>query len=344
MIRALVVDDSFFMRKLISDMLNSDPSVEVIDTARDGAEAIRKVKKEKPDVVTLDLVMPGLDGLATLKRIMAESPTPVIMLSGYTKKGADVTLDCLEAGAVSFILKPSGSLSLDIDKVREQLLGEIKASANVNVKKIKPLPVQKPIKCKVKPGKKRIVVIGASTGGPSSLELLMSTIPASFTVPILIVQHMPAKFTQSLAEHLNKNCVLSVKEAEDDDVIQANNAYVAPGDFHMVVKTKKTGGHTKHVISLNRDPPVNRFRPSIDVTMQSVAEVYGGNTIGIILTGIGKDGMMGMKAIKENGGKTIAQDEESSLVFGMPRAVIENGYADEVLSLPNIGEGIIGCL
>jgi len=325
-------------------MLNSDPSVEVIDTARDGAEAIRKVKKEKPDVVTLDLVMPGLDGLATLKRIMAESPTPVIMLSGYTKKGADVTLDCLEAGAVSFILKPSGSLSLDIDKVREQLLGEIKASANVNVKKIKPLPVQKPIKCKVKPGKKRIVVIGASTGGPSSLELLMSTIPASFTVPILIVQHMPAKFTQSLAEHLNKNCVLSVKEAEDDDVIQANNAYVAPGDFHMVVKTKKTGGHTKHVISLNRDPPVNRFRPSIDVTMQSVAEVYGGNTIGIILTGIGKDGMMGMKAIKENGGKTIAQDEESSLVFGMPRAVIENGYADEVLSLPNIGEGIIGCL
>jgi len=344
MIRALVVDDSFFMRKLISDMLNSDPSIEVIDTARDGEEAIRKVKKEKPDVVTLDLVMPGLDGLATLKRIMAESPTPVIMLSGYTKKGADVTLDCLEAGAVSFILKPSGSLSLDIDKVREQLLEEITASANVNVKKIKLLPVKKPILRRVKPVKEKIVVIGASTGGPSSLELLMSTIPASFSVPILIVQHMPAKFTQSLAEHLNRNCVLSVKEAEDGEVIQAKNVYVAPGDFHMIVKTKKIRGYTKHVICLNKDPPVNRFRPSIDVTMQSVVEVYGGNTIGIILTGIGKDGMMGMKAIKENGGKTIAQDEESSLIFGMPRAVIENGYADKVLSLPDIGEGIIGCL
>ena len=325
-------------------MLNSDSSIEVIDTARDGKEAIRKVKKEKPDVVTLDLVMPGLDGLATLKRIMDENPTPVIMLSGYTKKGADVTLDCLEAGAISFILKPSGSLSLDIKKVREQLLEEIKASAHANVKKIKPLPVKKPIKRRVKPGKKRIVVIGASTGGPSSLELLISTIPDSFSAPILIVQHMPAKFTQSLAEHLNKNCVLPVKEAEDGDIIQAKNVYVAPGDFHMIVKTKKMRDHTKHVISLNKNPPVNGFRPSVDVTMQSVAEAYDGNTIGVILTGIGKDGMIGMKAIKENGGKTIAQDEKSSLIFGMPKAVIENGYADEVLSLPNIGEGIIGCL
>lgn len=344
MIRVLVVDDSFFMRRLISDILNSDSSIEVIDTAKDGEEAIRKVKKRKPDVVTLDLVMPGLDGLATLKRIMTESPTSVIMLSGHTKKGADVTLDCLEAGAVSFILKPSGSLSLDIDKIRDQLLEEIKASANVSIKKIKPLLIKKPIKRKVKPGKEKIVVIGASTGGPSSLELLMSAIPPSFSAPILIVQHMPPKFTQSLAEHLDRKCVLPVKEAEDGDVIQAKNVYVAPGDFHMIVKTKKTMSHTKHVISLNKDPPVNRFRPSIDVTMQSVAEVYDGNTIGIILTGIGKDGMIGMKTIKENGGKTIAQDEESSLIFGMPRAVIENGYAEEVLSLPDIGEGIIGCL
>ena len=155
---------------------------------------------------------------------------------------------------------------------------------------------------------------------------------------------MPPKFTQSLAEHLDRKCVLPVKEAEDGDIIQAKNVYVAPGDFHMIVKTKKTRYHTKHVISLNKDPPMNRFRPSIDVTMQSVAEVYDGNTIGVILTGMGKDGMIGMKTIKENGGKTIAQDEESSLIFGMPRAVIENGYAEEVLSLSDIGEGIVGCL
>jgi two-component system, chemotaxis family, protein-glutamate methylesterase/glutaminase len=344
MIRTLVVDDSFFMRKLISDMLNSDPSIEVIGTAKEGIEAIKKVKKEKPDVVTLDVLMPGLDGLATLKRIMAESPTPVIMLSAFTKKGADITLDCLHAGAVSFILKPSGELSLDIDKIREMLLEEIKTSAYANVKKIKALPEKKPIQHLNKPCKEKIVVIGASTGGPRSLELLMSSIPASFSFPILIVQHMPAMFTQSLAQHLNKNCVFPVKEAKAGDVIQEKNAYVAPGDFHLTIKTKKTMGKTKQIISLNKNPPVNGSRPSIDVTMQSVANTYGENTIGVILTGMGKDGVIGMKAIKEHGGKTIAQDEESCLIFGMPKVVIENGYADNVLSLSDISEGIVGCL
>jgi len=344
MIRVLVVDDSFFMRKVISDMLNSDPSVEVIDTAKEGNEAIRKVKKEKPDVVTLDVLMPGLDGLATLKRIMDENPTPVIMLSAFTKKGADITIDCLHAGAVSFILKPSGELSMNIDTVKEMLLEEIKTSAHANVKKIITFPEIKPIKHCIKPSKEKIVVIGASTGGPRSLELLMSTIPASFSLPIIIVQHMPPKFTQSLAQHLDKNCVLSVKEAKEGDVIQAKNAYVAPGDFHMTIKTKKIMGQTKQIISLNKNPSVNGSRPSIDVTMQSVANTYGENTIGVILTGMGKDGVIGMKAIKEHGGTTIAQDEDSCLIFGMPKAVIESGFADKVLSLSNIGEGIVGCL
>lgn len=241
MIRVLVIDDSLFMRTLISDMLNSDPEIKVIDTAKDGKEAVNKTLRLKPDCVTLDLAMPGWDGLTTLKHIMAECPTPVIILSAHSKKGADVTIKCLNAGAVGFVLKPSGELSLDIEKVKLQLLEEVKAASKVDVVKIKPLiskrskwPRQKPAALN------KIVVIGASTGGPQTLEKILFSLPLNFPFPIIIVQHMPARFfTDSLTEHLNKACDLEVKVAEEGEILKPGRVYLAPAGFNLALKSSR---------------------------------------------------------------------------------------------------------
>ena len=360
MIKVLVVDDSLFMRSLISDILNSEPEIEVIDTAKNGSEAIKKIPKIKPNCITLDLVMPGWDGLTTLKHIMSQYPTPVVILSAHSKKAANITIECLNAGAVSFVLKPSGELSLDIEKIKEELIKEVKTAAKVKVGKIKSL-IAKPLKLPRRKliGINKIVVIGASTGGPQTLEAILSSIPPGFPAPILIAQHMPTiSFTQSLAAHLNDGCQLIVKVAENNEIIQASKVYLAPGGFHVTIEPwelgrgascEKKDRHTRYairdtdaIIHLTEDEP-GALSPSIDITMKSVAKVYNENAIGIILSGMGDDGVEGMRAIKEAGGKTIVQDE-SSLIFGMPKAVIEAGYADKVLPIAEMVSAMVECV
>jgi len=343
----LVVDDSFFMRTLVSDMLSSNPEIEVVGTAKDGNDAMKKLATLKPDVITLDYLMPGLSGLRALKRIMRELPTPVIMLSAYTQEGTAATIECLEAGAVDFVPKPSGAVSADIEKVRDKLTEKIIRASKVNIQKIKSILARERVKQFLAPGiavRERVFVIGSSTGGPSVLELVLSELPSNFPAALLVVQHMPAKFTRSLAERLNRTSEILVKEAEEGDVIEPGTAYVAPGDFHMTVEKTMIDGLSKGVIHLNQGPLVHSLRPSVDVTMKSVAEVYGKNVVGIILTGMGRDGAEGMRAIKRRKGKTIAQDEATSLIFGMPREVIEKGDADCVLPVFKISQGIVQLL
>jgi len=337
-IRVLVVDDSLFMRTLISDMLNSDPEIEIIGTAKDGTEAIKKVSKIKPDCITLDLAMPVWDGLTTLKHIIEKYPTPVVILSAYSKKDADITMKCLNAGAVGFVLKPSGELSLDIEQVKNQLVEEVKAASQVNVRKIKSLIAKKPKRMRRKLiGINKIVVIGASTGGPQTLKLVLSSLPGDFPAPVIVVQHVPTSFfTQSLAEHLNQDCELTVKVIDNNEPIQAGTVYLIPSGFRMHL----THLDTQDVIgSLSREES-NILSPSIDLAMKTLAQIYSENVVGIILSGMGRDGVEGMKAIKEAGGKTIVQDE-SSLIFGMPKAVIKEGYADKVLPPPEITRFIV---
>jgi two-component system chemotaxis response regulator CheB len=341
MIKVLVVDDSLFMRTLISDMLNSDPGIEVMDTAKEGGEAVKKIPKIKPDCITLDLAMPGWDGLATLKHIIAEYPTPVVILSAHSKKDADITIKCLNAGAVSFVLKPSGELSLDIARIKDRLIKEVKSAAKVEIGRIKSLKAKSSVKLKHKLiGINKILVIGASTGGPQTLETILLSLPHGFPVPILIVKHMPTIFfTQSLAKHLNNSCQLMVKVAENNQIIQEGKVYLAPGGFRM---TLKPHGRQDVIICLSKEES-DMLSASIDLTMKIVAQIYNGNAIGIILSGMGHDGVEGMMAIKEYGGKTIVQDE-SSVIFGMPKAVIDAGYADEVLPASEMASTIMECV
>lgn len=338
-IRVLVIDDSLFMRTLISDMLNADPEIEVIDTAKNGQEALKKIPRIRPDCITLDLVMSGWDGLTTLEHIMAECPTPVVILSAHSKKDADITIKCLNAGAVSFVLKPSGELSLNIEDVKTELLKEVKAASRVNIERIKLLSRKKP----KRPGgrllaQNKIIIIGASTGGPQTLEMIISSLPGDFSIPIIILQHVPSRFfTESLAEHLNKISALKVKIAENNELILPGKIYLAPAGFQMRLKAQADIKDV--VISLSPDEP-DALTPSIDITMKSAAEIYNGNSTGIILSGMGCDGREGMKAIKLSGGRCIVQDE-SSLIFGMPKEVIDAGYADKVLPVDGIVDAIM---
>lgn len=338
MIKVLVVDDSLFMRTLISDILNSDPEIKVVDTAKNGIEAVKKMPRIKPDCITLDLVMPVWDGLTTLEHIIDEYPTPVVILSAYSKKDADITMKCLNAGAVGFVLKPSGELSLDIKYVKHQLLEEVKAASKVNLKRVKSLIAKKPKKrrCKLISTNK-IVIIGASTGGPQTLELVLPSLSIDFCAPVIVVQHMPNSFfTQSLAEHLNDNCELKVKVVENNETIQAGTVYLIPSGYRMRLTTPDTKDATS-ILSRERS---NIITPSIDLSMKTLAQIYKENTTGIILSGMGSDGVEGMKAIKEVGGKTIVQDE-SSLIFGMPKAVLDAGYADKVLPASEIAGAMV---
>jgi len=339
--RVLVVDDSLFMRTLISDMLNSDAEIEVVGTAKDGKEAVSKITKLKPDCVTLDLMMPGWDGLTTLKHIMTECPTPCVILSAHSRKGANITMDCLNAGAVGFVLKPSGELSLNIENVKHQLLEEVKAASKIELKKIKSLTAKRPKRRRRKlVGVNKIIVIGASTGGLQTLESILPSLPADFPLPIIVVQHLPNMFfTESFAERLNRDCELTVKVAESNEIIQAGKVYLAPGGFHMTLGSLPNREVTPCINEAKNDS----LTPSIDLAMESAAKVFNGNTVGIILTGMGHDGRQGMKAIKESGGRTIVQDE-SSLIFGMPKAVIDAGFADDVLPVSEIASAMIECV
>ncbi|NLI74296.1 MAG: chemotaxis response regulator protein-glutamate methylesterase [Euryarchaeota archaeon] len=331
-IKVLVVDDSIVMRRIISDILSKDKDIEVIGMARNGVEALEMTGELNPDVVTMDIEMPVMDGLAALQHIMSKYPRPVVMLSSMDKRQADIALKSLDLGAVDFISKTAGSLSLDLERNSEDIITKVKTASKATIMPHrKSANVVQPTTVPALSGD-WIVVIGSSTGGPKALPEVLSRLPANLPASVLIVQHMPEGFTRSFAERLNWTSPLEVKEAEEGEELQKGRVYLAPGNKHLVLNGRK--------LHLTNDPKVNYVRPAIDVLMKSVAPVYGPRTIGVILTGMGSDGAEGMRYIKQNGGKTIAQSEDTCVVYGMPKAVIESGAADRVDPLEDIAQAI----
>lgn len=347
-IRVLIVDDSFFMRKLIREILNSDPEIEVIDEAKDGVEAIGKAARLEPDVIIMDYSMPQMNGAEAAKKILEKSEKlPVIlMLSAYATEGAEATLECLRAGAVDFISKPSGELSLDIDKVKDEIIIKIKKLAQVRVKKFEKIKFVKKAKkplIKIEKRGTKIIVIGASTGGPPILEDIFTNLPEDLNAVLIVVQHMPKYFTATFAKRLDKVSSLFVKEAEKGEVLKAGMAFIAPGGYHTKIERRKkeNGLESEIVINLTKDPAEYGFWPSIDVLMMSVAQYYPYEIIGILLSGMGGDGVEGLRAIKSVNGYNIVQDPNTAVVASMPEAAIKEGLADEILSPEKIAERIV---
>ena len=345
-IRVLVVDDSALMRMMISDILNTEKGIEVVAVAKDGEDGIKKVIELKPDVVTLDIEMPRLDGLHALGYIMSEIPTPVVMVSAYTQKGADATFRALEYGAVDFVSKPSGPISGDLAVISDELVAKVKVAASVDLDKLKFIRPKKITKkyLKAKPKKispeVKVIAIGSSTGGPRALGQILPQLKSDIPAALLIVQHMPKDFTETFAARLDRESKIDIKQAEAGDRIEPGKALIAPGDYHMTVGRVLSGKETVGVIKLNQEPPVYGLRPTVDNMMLSVAEVYGDKAVGVLLTGMGSDGAKGMKAIKDNKGKTITQDENTCVVYGMPKAAIEEGVINKVVPLEKIAEEI----
>jgi two-component system chemotaxis response regulator CheB len=341
----LIVDDSAFMRKALKRMLSSDPQIKVVGEARDGEEALEAVKRLRPDVITLDVKMPGMSGLTVLKRIMEEFPTPVLMVSSLTSEGGSITLEALETGAVDFIDKSSCHTHMDILNIAETLVQKVKVIMGVDLRRVMetrpalrprelpspaipvPLVFQEPT-C--------LVTIGASTGGPMSLELVLTAIPKDFPGVILVVQHMPPGFTRSLAERFNQVCPLEVKEAQEDDLLLSGHVYIAPAGYHL--KIHPCGDRFR--VFLSRTPCDTLHCPSVDVLMESVSEVWPGRTLSVIMTGMGSDGAEGVRMIKRRGGSVIAQDEETCVVYGMPKAAVQTGCVDRLVPLVRIAEEI----
>ncbi|MDH7576741.1 MAG: chemotaxis response regulator protein-glutamate methylesterase [Bacillota bacterium] len=343
-IKVLVVDDSPFMRKIISDLLETDPALKVVGTARNGEDALKKISELSPDVVTLDVEMPVIDGLVTLEKIMQQKPLPVIMLSSLTQKGAEITIKALQKGAVDFVPKPSGTISLNLAKVKDDLIGKVKIAATVKVQRTPvPGPGKSPptlFHSTVQTVPRKLILIGTSTGGPKALNEILPKLPKNIPAAVVIVQHMPAGFTRSLAERLDQISEIRVKEAEDRERVVSGTAYIAPGDYHLLVE-RISPQHSDPVLRLSKDPPVNGHRPSVDVMMQSAARANGWELIGVILTGMGHDGREGIRAIKEKQAKIIAENETTAVVFGMPKAVIEAKLVDRVLPLHAVAPEII---
>jgi two-component system chemotaxis response regulator CheB len=343
-IRVLVVDDSAFMRFTIGKFLNDAQGITVLGSARDGEEALDLIQKLNPDVITLDVEMPHMDGLTTLREIMARFPRPVVMLSSLTSEGAQETVQALTIGAVDFITKPETKANMA--SIMEDIVSKVKKAAQAHVS-ARPktygqresslfsgakIPSDTPPKTKYsRPMNKndKVLVIGASTGGPRALNVVVPDISATIPAAVLIIQHMPVGFTRSLAERLDTVSQLIVKEAAPGDTLEVGRALVAPGGFHMVLDSENK-------IALNQSPPVHGVRPSVDVTMTSVVQHFNDAVVGVVLTGMGSDGTNGSMLIHSSGGWVIAESESTSVVWGMPRSVYEAGAANEVVPLPNV--------
>lgn len=343
-IRVLVVDDSALVRKLLMDVINGDSETEVIGTASNGVEAIRAVAELEPDVVTMDIHMPEMDGITALEYIMRKHPLPVVMLSALAQKGATATLKALELGAVDFITKPSHYPSA-VKEVREEVLLKIKTAAQardyIMRRQARRKASKKPAVFGVVAGGEKVVVIGASAGGPKALAEIMPRFPGDTPAAIIIVQHMPGVFTRSFAGRLNNICALQVKEAEVNEELLPGRVLVAPGGKDLVVVSDASGSGRIELMD-------SQYRvgasPHIDTTMVTASEVYGSAAVGVIMTGMGSDGAKGMEKIKNGKGATVAQDEETCLVFGMPKVAIEKGCVDWVVSLDLIPEKVMELL
>jgi two-component system chemotaxis response regulator CheB len=333
-VRVLVVDDSALMRKLIPQILATDNSIEVVGTAIDGNFGLKKIDELRPQVVTLDLEMPGMGGLEMLKEIMRRHRVPVIVVSSHSTNGATVTLKALSLGAFDFVAKPT-DVSLRMPEIARELISKIKAAAHSRGIQIRPesdfppLEARKKAKVALSREPSRIVAIGISTGGPQSLQYLLSQFPADFPGSVVVVQHMPSGFTDMFARRLDECCSLNVKEAQSGDLLLAGRVLICPGNRHIKVKKLALGD----IAVLSDDPQVNGHRPSADVMFKSVAEEFGERAIGVLMTGMGEDGAHGLGLIKAAGGLTIAQGEHSCVVFGMPKAAIERGHAQRVVEL-----------
>jgi len=348
-IRVLVVDDSVVIRRLVTHALEEDPLLEVVGAAANGVIALQRIPQFTPDVITLDIEMPEMDGLETLKRVRREFPQiRVIMFSTLTERGAAITMEALTLGADDYVAKASneGSLDRSMARLREELVPKIKQffhlysagreaclPESVPVAAT-PAPVPNPRPLSFKP---RVVALGVSTGGPTALGAILPQIPASFPLPVLIVQHMPPLFTRLLAERLNANCKIPVKEAGQNTIVAPGEILIAPGDFHMKVVARDNGVR----VLLDQTPQQNSCRPAVDALFSSIGEVYGGAVIAAVLTGMGQDGLRGAEILKARGASIIAQDEESSVVWGMPGAVVNAGIADRVLPLDQVVPAIL---
>lgn len=371
-IKVLVVDDSSFFRRRLSEILNLDPELEVVDTASNGRDAIDKVQKLRPDVVTMDIEMPVMDGIAAVKAIMAVQPTPILMFSSLTQEGAQATLNALDAGATDFLPKRFEDISRDKEEAKRQLQQRVKALGRRRAMPLRrpeppaPLP---PVTASARPslvstvasaaaasaapaappapslargGAKRsgkryqLVAIGTSTGGPVALQTILTRIPRDFPLPILLIQHMPATFTGAFAQRLNNLCQIEVKEAQEGDQLRPGCAYLAPGGKQMMVDGSASNARIRIV---DGGEKVN-YKPCVDITFASVAKVFGGNVLASVLTGMGADGRDGARLLKQAGARIWAQDERSCVVYGMPQAVVAAGLADESISLEQFAERI----
>jgi two-component system chemotaxis response regulator CheB len=333
-IKVLVVDDSALMRKIISDMINSEEDMEAVDIARNGQDMFDKISKHNPNVITLDVEMPVMDGITALKEIKKRRLNiPVIMLSSVSVKGTALTMECLETGAFDFVSKPSGSISLDINKVKIELIEKIRMAYERENTITAVIERSKP-ELKSLTNKIEAVVIGASTGGPKALYSVITALPEKLSVPVFIVQHMPVGFTKAFADRLNSNSKIKVVEASDGEIVEKDVVYIAPGGYHMEVQSDRK-------IHLNTDPSIWGVRPAVDKLFISAAKVYGSHLLSVVLTGMGKDGAQGTVEIKKNGGITISEHKSTCTIYGMPKATYETGMVDLVVPLDEVSTQII---
>src|SRR5580765_2602017 len=340
-VRVLVVDDSALMRKLIPNILARDPMIDVVGTAMDGAFALKKIEELRPDVVTLDLEMPRMDGMETLRLIMRRTPLPVILVSTHSKEGAYATFKALALGAIDFVAKPKEASSGHLDAIATQLIDKIKVAKRATGRRAATTVAESP-KYEKKISRapaapSRIIAIGVSTGGPNALQFVLSQIPADFPGSMLVVQHMPEGFTEMFARRLDECCALDVQEAKSGDLLVAGRVLICPGNRHMMVRRMPRGD----MAVLPDAPHVNGHRPSVDVLFHSVAQEFGPMTVGILMTGMGEDGAEGLGALKAAGGITLAQSEDTCVVPGMPRAAIVKGYVGRILPLDAIGSYLV---
>ena len=350
MINVLVVDDSAFMRKAISTMLDKDPGIKVVGMARDGQEGLEMVRKLNPDVVTMDIEMPKMDGLTALRHIMMEAPRPVLMVSSLTTEGAEATLKAMELGAVDFIPKQLSKVSLDIIKIEKDLIDRVKTVAARNMRHVRTRPAAAPrpaAKPAARPAPapagrpiRDVVAIGVSTGGPPVVQQILSSLPENFPASIVIAQHMPAAFTGPFAKRLDSVSKISVKEAETGDVLKPGHAFVAPGGKHIVLDQKVS----RVDVVVTEQPADALYKPSANVLISSVAQAVGKRGLGVILTGMGSDGCEGVRDLKGRGGRALAQSDSTCVVYGMPKAIVDENLADEIIDLDDMAESILANL
>ena len=353
-IRVLIADDSAFMRKVLHSILLAEPGFEVAGEARDGREAVSQSESLKPDVITMDINMPHLDGLQATEQIMSTNPRPIVVVSSESKEGAEITLKALQLGAIDFVAKPNSGVDLDMSSVRDELVRKLRVAAKVRVVRtasrtkvghevassaprtepgVTPGPKTESVRGSAQPaksnGKFPLIVIAASTGGPATLMKFLPAFPREFSGALLVVQHMPGTFTSQFSQQLSDACAIRVKEAEAGDILTPGTAYICPGSHHMRVSA--TGR-----VTLDDGPRILGYRPCADVTLESTAEYAGPLSIGVVMTGMGNDGVRGAQAMKSAGGYIIAQDEATSVIFGMNAEAIRNGVVDQVLPIENI--------